>query len=270
MEQEQEIIVNVEESNIEHKKQKRSLKKVALIFLSTLSIGIASFTASSDETDINDVQYETDFVKENLSREDAKQELVSRDVSLEEAEKMMDAEKEANERLGILGTDNKETQKTATENAQELVGKVIDAEQGANKRQGILGVNNEETKKKAETEARTITVEIQSVYDEAYESAFDYYRQCGSKVNAPIEESHYMNYNATDEHSLALENSARLGYTDGKNAGIAEYNANGVHFEVGLEQVIEHQGNLGVDNNETYQNEELGENTETMSTGRSR
>ncbi len=111
---------------------------------------------------------------------------------------------------------------------------------------------------------------MQSVYDEAYESAFDYYRQRGSKVNAPIEESHYMNYNATSEHSLALENSARLGYTDGKNAGIAEYNANGVHFEVGLEQVIEHQGNLGVDNNETYQNEELGENTETMSTGRSR
>ena len=79
-----------------------------------------------------------------------------------------------------------------------------------------------------------------------------------------------MNYNAIGEYSFDLDKSARLGYTDGKNAGIAEYNANGVHFEVGPEQVVEHQGNIGVDNNETYQNEELGENTETMSTGRSR
>ena len=79
-----------------------------------------------------------------------------------------------------------------------------------------------------------------------------------------------MNYNAIGEYSFDLDKSARLGYTDARNAGITEYNANGVHFEVGPEQVVEHQGNLGVDNNETYQNEELGENTETMSTGRSR
>lgn len=100
------------------------------------------------------------------------------------------------------------------------------AEEEANQKQGILGKDNAETQKKAEAEVDKIEQQAQSVYDEAYKSAFNYYKQYGSKASAPAEESRYMNYSATGANADALKNSAKLGYTDGKNAGIAEYNTN--------------------------------------------
>lgn len=107
--------------------------------------------------------------------------------------------------------------------AEEMLNK---AEEEANQKQGILGKDNAETQKKAEAEVDKIEQQSQSVYNEAYKSAFNYYKQYGSNASAPAEESRYMNYNATGDNATALNNSAKLGYTDGKNAGIAEYNTN--------------------------------------------
>ena len=127
----------------------------------------------------------------NKNREDARAELIKRGVSAAEADSMLDK-----------------------------------AEEEANKRQGILGKDNEETKKKAEEEVKKIEEKAQDVHDKAYQSAYNYYKQYGSKASAPSDESRYMNYNATGENAEALNNAARIGYSNGKSAGIAEYNTN--------------------------------------------
>jgi len=214
MKNEQEFILQVEEAQEEQKKQKMGLKKAALVFLSSITIGTLAFFSGSSNTQSGDnlTRKETDqgFAS---NREDAKKELMSRGLSLEEAEKILD------------------------ETDQSVI------------------LANKEAREKAESEAAKLQQQYQSTYEEAYQSAFNYYKKHGSEASAPAEEEHYMNYNANGAKADILNKTSELGYTDGKNHGIAEYKTNLTK----VQNLVEQMANV-VDNSFDLSNQNTNEN----------